>query len=787
MCARMSFSPLPLDLPAVLRQVAGYATSPLAQRLALALSPATEPDTVARLQEETHEARLLLARGVDLDASSIADISSHLSRAQRGGILTGPDLVEVARTLAGIRQVKAVILRHQQACPCLARMAETVPNLKALEERLSAALTPQGQVADDASPTLRSLREEARTAYQAVEEALQRIISSPLGRHTLQEPLITQRAGRPVLPLKAEFRGRIPGLVHDVSESGATLFVEPLPIVPLTNRWKERQAAAEREEERILRSLSQGVGAAAEDIARALEVSARLDLAFAKARWARHIGAIRPAIATGERPLLRLVDARHPLLPNPVPNTIAVGEQWSILLITGPNAGGKTVTLKTAGLLALLHQCGIPIPAGEGSALSVFDRIYADIGDQQSIERSLSTFSAHLTAVREALEGATPRSLVLLDELGASTDPEEGSALAKALLLEFQRRGILLIATTHQREVSAFAQEQPGMMNASLELDPNTLVPTYRLTLGMPGRSWGLAIARRLGLPESVVERAQAFLSPERRRLEGLLAQVQQERRALRQRQQELDTAIAQANALRQRLQQELARLEEEKAHVLEEVRQQVQREADALLVRLQEARKALEQQNAVAYRTALQKAQGVRRDLRGERWQSPQRKALLQALGPDLRVWVRGFPYPGTVLTPPDAHGDLEVQIGTLRLRTSIDHLERLAEDAPSWLIRRAHPTPAPAVEASPPAETIPSSEVDLRGLRAQDALQRLDAFLDKAVLQGHRLVRVVHGAGTGALRTAVREHLKEHPLVSTWRPDASRPNDGATLVELG
>ncbi|MCS7207013.1 MAG: Smr/MutS family protein, partial [Dehalococcoidia bacterium] len=750
--------------------------------------PSADPDTVARLQQETAEACSLLAQGLDLDASPITDLSSHLTRAQRGGVLTATDLLAIAHALTGVRQVKTTLLRQREACPTLARIAEAIPDLKPLEERLLSALTPQGQISDDASPTLRALRAEARQAYQAVEEALGRIVHSPLGRHILQEPLITQRAGRPVLPLKAEFRGRLPGLVHDVSESGATLFVEPLPIVPLTNRWRERQTAAEREEERILRSLSHEVGTQAEDIARALEASARIDLAFAKGRWARHRGAIRPAIAAGPRPMLRLVDARHPLLPNPVPNTIEVGEQWSILLITGPNAGGKTVALKTAGLLALLHQCGIPIPAGEGSVLSVFDRIYADIGDQQSIERSLSTFSAHLTAVREALEGATSRSLVLLDELGASTDPEEGSALAKALLVEFQRRAILLIATTHQREVAAFAQEQPGMMNASLDLDPTTLAPTYRLTLGVPGRSWGLTIARRLGLPESILQRAQAFLSPERRRLEALLAQMEQERRSLRRRQQEVEMALTQANALRQRLQEELARLEQDKARILEDTRRQVQQEAQALLTALQEARRTLKTQETSALRQAIQRVQAVRRELRAERWQSPQRRAFLAALRPGLQVWVRGFPQPGTVLTPPDAQGDLEVQVGSLRLRTSVDALERHAEEVPlpPSLTRRMHASTAPPSAPAPPSPALPTAEVDLRGLRTEEALRRLDAFLDKAVLEGHRLVRVVHGAGTGALRTAVREHLKTHPLSASWKPDTTRPNDGATLVEL-
>ncbi|MFN3974666.1 MAG: endonuclease MutS2 [Dehalococcoidia bacterium] len=783
------FSPHLLDLPAVLQQVAGHATCPLAQRLALTIQPSPHPDTVARLQQETHEARMLLDQGLDLDASLLGDIAPHLSRAQRGGILTGAELSDIARTLTGIRQVKGTVLRRRDPCPTLARMAEAIPDLKPLEERLTSAIAPQGQVADDASPALRSLRESARHAYQAVETALGRIINSPLGRHILQEPLITQRAGRPVLPLKAEFRGRLPGLVHDVSESGATLFVEPLPIVPLTNRWREHQAAAEREEEHILRSLSQEVGALADDIARALEAAARIDLAFAKARWARQVAAIRPATATGERPILRLVDARHPLLTNPVPNTLEVGEQWSVLLITGPNAGGKTVALKTAGLLALLHQCGIPIPAAEGSVLSVFDRVYADIGDQQSIERSLSTFSAHLAAVRQALEGATRRSLVLLDELGASTDPEEGAALAKALLVEFRRRGILLIATTHQREVAAFAQEQPGMMNASLDLDPATLAPTYHLTLGAPGRSWALTIAQRLGLPESLLQRAQAFLSPERRHLDALVAQMEQERRALRQRQQEVETALAQANALRQRLQEELAHLEEDKARLLEEARRQVQQESDALLARLHQARRTLEQMDTPGYRIALQQVRAVRREVRGERWQSPQRKALLAALHPGLRVWVRGFPQPGTVLTLPDTQGDLEVQIGALRLRTSVDHLERLAEEAPlpSALARWARPLATPATATGPVSgETTPTADIDLHGLRVEEALRRLDTFLDKAALEGHRLVRVVHGVGTGALRTAVREHLKSHSLVATWRPDTSRARDSATLVEL-
>jgi len=721
----------------------------------------------------------LLEAGVDLDASGVRDVGPQVLRAGRGGILTGPELVDIASTLAALGGIRDTLLRRQEGCPSLARLARSIPDLTPLGERLAAALSPQGEVEDHASPALQALRGEARRLHQEVEEALRRLIHSPLGRHILQEPLITYRGGRPVLPLKAEFRGRLPGLVHDVSESGATLFVEPLPLVPLVNRWREAQTAVQREEERVLRSLSQEVGARADEVLRGVEAAATLDLVFAKARWARRVKAIRPALATGERPVLRLVDARHPLLPNPVPNTIEVGEGWTVLVITGPNAGGKTVTLKTAGLLALLHQCGIPIPAGEGSVLPVFDRLFVDIGDRQSIAHSLSTFAARLGVIREALDKATPRSLVLLDELGAGTDPEEGAALAKALLVEFRGRGVLLIATTHQREVAAFVQGEPGMQNGSLDLDPVTLAPTYRLTLGVPGGSWGLTIAQRLGLPPTLLRQAQAFLTPERRRLETLQAQVQQERLALQRRQKQLESALAEVRALRERLQREVAGLEEEKARLLEEARRRVQQEADALLARLAEARRALEQADAAAYRRALQQVQAVRREVQGEGWQSPHRKALVAALRPGVRVWVQGFPQPGAVLTPADAEGNLEVQVGPLRLRTSVDRIERLAEETP--------PPPAPVPLAPPPpsTETSPSDEIDVRGLRVEEALRRLDAFLDKALLRGHRWVRVVHGAGTGTLRAAVREHLRGHPLAASWKPDTSRPGDSATVVE--
>ncbi|MBI4337986.1 MAG: endonuclease MutS2 [Chloroflexi bacterium] len=797
-----------LEFPAVLERLAIHATFVLGREAALALRPSFDPDVVARRQQETREARRLLARA-DPDLSAARDIRGTLRRAAMGGVLTGPELLEVHDTLYAVRRFRDQLLRGRQEAPALGDMAGRIADLKELEDRIAKSIERHGEVADNASPALRELRAEVRVAYARLEAALGRIVRSSLGVHVLQDAVITQREGRLVLPLKIEHRGRLPGLVHDVSESGATLFVEPLAAVPLGNRWRQLKAAEEREAVKVLRELSALVERHAEDLLAGLELAARLDLALAKARYAVALDAFEPVVPTAEQAVLRLTDARHPLLTGPVvPNTIEVGDGWRVLLITGPNAGGKTVALKTAGLLALMHQAGLQVPAAPGSLLSVFDAVFADIGDQQSIDRSLSTFAAHIAALRVMLGRATPRSLVLVDELGASTDPEEGAALAKALLGHLVERGVTTIATTHHRDVAAYAQETPGMMNASVELDPATLAPTYRLTAGLPGRSYALAIAAQLGLPREVVESARAHLAPLQQQMEVLLADLGRERAQAAAQRQEAEAALRRAEELRQELEGRLAEVEKEKAAALEEVHADLQRKAEEVLGQLREASRALEGGAAMPVAEALRTAQRLRRELGTPEWQAAEEREWVARLRPGDWVRVRGFPQPGIVQGPPDPRGTVEVIIGALKARVALDQLERalptptppwasgqgLAKAVAAWQGAVKPVVPRPSVEGPHPAEPateaiatpVPQVELDLRGERAEEALRRLEKFLDQALLQGYTVARVVHGAGTGALRVALRERLAKHPLVRAWQPDTSRRGDGATIVLL-
>ena len=800
-----------LEFPAVRLRLASHTSFVLGREQALALEPAWDRDEVLRRQRETAEARSFLDGGGDLDLADAADIRPIVQRTARDGLVGGPDLRQVHDTLRAVRLARNAILRSRRDLSLLATLAQRIPDLEDLERELGRAIGRDGMVEDNASPALREARSQAGIAYGRLVQTLDRILRSSMGRRVLQENLMTERNGRMVLPVRVEQRSHFPGLVHDASDSGATLFMEPLATVSLGNRWQEMKIAAAREEERVLRRLSASVGAEADAITAALETMARLDAAVARARYARELGAEAPAVAEEDTPYLRLVEARHPLLTGSVvPVSLELGRQaasgpgWTALLISGPNAGGKTVALKTTGLLSLMHQAGLQVPAAQGTVLPVWDGVYADIGDQQSIELSLSTFSSHVTAVRSILASASPHSLVLLDELGTSTDPEEGSALAKALLLHFVARRIPLVATTHQREVAALAQEAPGALNASVELDPRTLAPTYRLTLGLPGRSYALAIAARLGLGPEVVEKARSLLSPGHRRLEGLLIELQEERHEAARMRHEAQVLRDRAAEQQEEVETRLEDLRAEEDREVSDARLGLQAQARQLQERLRAAERALRAVTAVpAMPRTPQRAQDLReaaatvrevqRELRSEAWRpAPVRAQWLSALAVGDPVRVRGFSGPAEVIASPDASGTVEVAVGDFRLRVPQEQLELPSEPAapaaePAPRGRWGRPVaaePPPTGEARPPA--LPAVDLDLRGHRVEEALEKLEAFLDRAVLDGHSRVRLVHGEGTGALRRALRERLERHTLVLAWSAEEDRRGDGTTLVDL-
>ncbi|MCH8200005.1 MAG: endonuclease MutS2, partial [Chloroflexi bacterium] len=461
-----------LDFQALREQLASHTTFFLARQLALDLTPSYDAAHVEELQRETAEGRDLIEEAGDVDLRASADPKPAIARAALDGVLTGAELLAVAESLEVQRRASAAVRRLGRAdtkVPRLAEIADGIPDLQELVRQIAVRIGPRGEVLDDATPALRTLRRQVSQAYERVSQALTRVMHSSVGQEALQDQVVSLRSDRLVVQVKAEMRHRIPGIVHDASNSGATLFVEPLSTVDLGNAWRELALEEEREVERVLRDLSTLVGALAEDIQRGVDLVARLDLILARARYGiavGGVGALRSAVGAAEprEAAVRLLGARHPILGDAaVPINLNLGGEWPVLVITGPNTGGKTVAMKTAGLLALMNQSGLHIPAEEGSSLAVFDGVYADVGDQQSIEQSVSTFSSHLRNVIGILSEAGPASLVLLDELGTSTDPEEGSALAKAILDDLAARGVPTIATTHYRAVAAYAEGTPGM------------------------------------------------------------------------------------------------------------------------------------------------------------------------------------------------------------------------------------------------------------------------------------------------------------------------------------
>ena len=784
-----------LEFSVVREKLAGYTSFSLAVELAMGLAPSHDVTQVSQMQQETAEARRFLDTGSSLDISEAEDLRQVFERAALGGVLSGEELRDVRDTLQAIRTARVEVIR-QKDIPILGAIAHGLIALRDLEKDIDAAIGQSGEVLDSASPTLKGLRSETRLAYQQLMDSLERTVKRMERHNVLQEPIITQRNGRMVVLVKAEMKHRLPGIVHDVSDSGATLFIEPMAAIGQGNQWRELRMAEQREEERVLGSLSAKIEVHSNDLLDSLSALAHLDLAMAKARYARAISAVAPNIIEGEGQYMELTDARHPLLgKDVVPITIKVGDEWSLLLITGPNAGGKTVALKTLGLLTLMAHSGLQIPANQAT-FTIFDGVYTDIGDQQSIQRSLSTFSSHIDNLKAILGQVTDRSLVLIDELGTSTDPEEGTALAKALLNHFVQRGVSVVATTHHRDVAAFVQEQPGMMNASVELDPHTLAPIYRLTLGLPGSSYALTIASRLGLEEGIIDEAKSLLSPAYQTAESLLKELQRERYLAMEQRKAAELALEEEEGKGKELEEELAAIEDRKTELVEEARHQLQLRVDEVMRRLRESERLVEQPVVVkqvvsepaveepapapVVEVARKEIAQIRQELRSPEWQSPasRRSEWLNRIKSGDRVYLRGMPRPVEVIAPPDETGTIQVLLGTMRARMPIYQLDRPAQ---------AHTTTSrEGIYYSRPAKKQVMRELDLRGARVEEALERVEEFLNDAVVAGLPSVRIAHGVGTGALRNAIREYLQGHPLVKSAGRDETTTSDGATVVML-
>ena len=779
--------------------------------LALALQPASEYAEVLRRQRFTAEARRLLELKPNVSLSDIKDIASIVQQASIDRILDSTELQDVHTTLAAARVVRDTIDKLRVYMPHLGETADRIGDFQEITSEIGRAIDAKGEVKDSASPALQTLRRESRVAHDRLRSRLDQILKSTAS--TLQEPIITLRDGRYVVPVKAELRSQLPGIVHDVSSSGATVFLEPLETVEMGNKWREMLAEEQREIARILRELSIRVGKRASDIGMALDALAEIDLTLAKVRYGEQIDAKYLPHDSNEQDWLLpepgslyLRNARHPLISGEVvPVSVWLGSggrtssdqsptsgpsDFTILLITGPNTGGKTVALKTVGLLALMAQAGIPVPADADSRLPIFDAVFADIGDEQSIEQSLSTFSSHIGNIISVLNAATHRSLVLLDELAAGTDPVEGSALAKAILSRLLAITCLTIATTHHGELKAFAHTTPGVTNGSVEFDAETLSPTYRLHIGLPGQSNAISIAERLGMPQQVLDDARGGIDPDRLAVETMISDLHRHREEAEQASKVQRVAAREAEGARAKVTKELQSLEANRNKLIEQTRKEMENELQQARARLREAladlKKAermtvFERADVIAKveEEVAQADAGLQRVQKRER---RPRRGPLPLIEPGDRVYLTDLPTPGEALTSPDESGELEVAMGSLRARINVKQIANV-EKASSQPARPNYAAMEPAIPIGP----RPSPELDLRGMTVDEALSLVDRRLDEAALAGVEELRIIHGKGTGTLRQAVREMLRKHPLAKTHATAEPRAGgDGVTVVQV-
>jgi DNA mismatch repair protein MutS2 len=782
-----------LEFPQILTRLAQHTSFSAGRDLALALRPSPVFAEVEHKLQETREARHLLDAHGGISLGGVHDIRPLAQNAQRGAILQPGNLLDIHSTLRVGRRVRRTLTGLKGEAPLLTDIAARIELCEPLAKEIARCISEQGEVVDHASTKLGRIRREMRTAHERLQEKLNRIIANPRNALYLQEGLITQRGGRYVIPIKTDFKGRIPGIVHDTSASGATLFIEPLTVVEMGNKWRQLQIEEQKEVERILAELSARVGEMAEDLAWTVEALAELDLILAKARYANALIASEPALRSfkgrsRQHPgsTLDLRQARHPLLDpeTVVPIDVHLDDEYFVLVITGPNTGGKTVSLKTVGLMAVMAQSGLHLPVAEGSTLSVFEAVYADIGDEQSIEQSLSTFSSHLTNIVRILEKADEHSLVLLDELGAGTDPVEGSALARAMLTHLLARRITTFVATHYSELKAFAQTTPGVENASVEFDLETLAPTYRMQIGLPGRSNAFAIASRLGLSPTIVQEAQALVSPEELETESLLTEIQQAQREAAAARDEALLAQRRAVEHERRLNARLTAIEGERSTILGEARSEARRELEEIRQQIETLSDELGDHRRQSTLTEEWLAQARARLEEQETAVAPpppppppEETRLPGEIVVGDTVWIAGLGTTGEVTT---LDGDtVEVQVGSFGVRVQRGDLERRGR-------RKATQPEAAAPVTTSPAPS-PGVELDLRGQRVEEIQPRLDKYLDDAFLAGMPFVRIIHGKGTGALRQAVRQQLRDHPLIKSHRPGAQgEGGSGVTVAYL-
>jgi DNA mismatch repair protein MutS2 len=784
-----------LEFDKIINKLVSLASSNLGKDLAKDLMPDTDFNRVKELLKETSDGVSFVARRGDPPLGGIRDIRDGIKRAEVGSVLSPGELLKISGVLRAVRNMKNYVSKDRietEEDNIVRELISLLETNRPLEDRINMSIISEEEIADTASPTLNNIRRQIRNAQESIKNKLNEIIKSSKYQKYMQESIVTMRGDRYVIPVKQEYRSEFPGLVHDSSASGATIFIEPMAVVEANNSIKELRIKEQAEIERILREITEEVAGMGEGLKSNVSLLAKLDFIFAKAKLSLDYKCICPRI-NNERKIV-IKKGRHPLLDvkTVVPIDFWIGEDFDTLVVTGPNTGGKTVTLKTVGLFTLMMQAGLHVPANEGTSLSVFNKVYADIGDEQSIEQSLSTFSSHMKNIVNILDNIDDNSLVLFDELGAGTDPTEGAALAMSILENIRNRGAITVATTHYSQLKVYALTTKYVENACCEFNVETLQPTYRLLIGVPGKSNAFAISKRLGLREDVIERAKEFLTREDIKFEDMLQSIEKNLNQTESEKQMAQRYRLEAEKLKKEIEEKKEKLNKSREQLIKEAREEARkilleakRESEEIISEMKrlekESQNDLRQKKAEEMRLKLKnKVDDVEEKLSSELIKRNKSSKPPKNLKPGDTVLIVNLNKKATVIAPPDKDGEVLVQAGIMKINVHISTLELVDEQKSE--MRRSGMSEIGASKA----KNI-STEIDLRGYNLDEALDKVDKYLDDAIIAGLREVSIIHGKGTGVLRSGIQKYLKSNPRLKSFRLGRyGEGESGVTIVEL-
>lgn len=780
-----------LELHKILEMLSDEASNSRTKEMALELSPCTDLEKVKKEMKKTEDAFELSVKYGTPGFTAFKDIRGSLRRASSGASLSLRELIDIGQMLYQVRIISDWYKSVEEKDTTLCELFSSLSPNNFLEDKIKNSILSEDEISDMASHELADIRRKIAQAGVKIRESLDKLVRNSEVQKSLQENIVTIRDGRYVLPVKAEHKGSVPGLVHATSATGSTYFIEPMSVVEANNDIKILKSREKEEIERIIAELSGDCSYCAESLSADYETCAELNLYFAKANLGAKMRGCIPAIS--DDGITNLKKARHPLIASDkvVPVDIKLGEDYQALIVTGPNTGGKTVILKTTGLLTAMAMCGLMIPASDGSRVSVFEHILVNIGDQQSIEQSLSTFSSHMSSVVQILEAADDRSLILLDELGSGTDPVEGAALAVSIIEDMIAKGAKLLVTTHYQELKLFAIETKGIENASCEFDTATMQPTYRLIIGSPGKSNAFSISSKLGVPQGIIDRAKSLVSSENQRFEEAVANLEKARIDLENQNKELMKLKNEQAEKTAQLEKELDELNEKKAGELEKARVQAMRivescrmQSDELLGQLEDMRKQQNKADLASAKSRQKSAMGKMYDTANPVQQRERKEYKLpRPLKRGDKVLIFDIDKTGILASDPDSSGNVFVQAGIMKTKVNVSKL-RLIENEPKVTVQNKRVSKA-GIQSK--LQRKPSLELDIRGCAVDEGIHELDMFIDNAVLSGAGIITVIHGKGTGVLRAGIQKHLKSHPSVKSFRPGLfGEGEDGVTIIEL-